>query len=260
VIEAPSLMRNPDVRHGFFTREGGHSTGIYRGLNCGLGSDDDAAIVRRNRAHVTTALGLKPDQLVTAYQTHSADVAIVSGVPDEPPKVDALVTATPGLALGILTADCTPVLFADAAAGVVGAAHAGWKGALGGVLEMTVDVMCEIGARRRHIRAVIGPTIRQPSYEVGVEFRDRFVAADAANAGLFVRSDRRGYFRFDLPGYAARRLVRLGLAGVADTGEDTYADEARFYSYRRTTHRKEPDYGRQISAITLGPAAFDAGA
>lgn len=260
MIEAPSLLRNPDVRHGFFTREGGHSSGIYRGLNCGLGSDDDPVFVRRNRAHVTTALGLRPDQLVTPFQTHSADVGIVSGVPDAPPKVDALVTVTPGIAVGILTADCTPVLFADPVAGVVGAAHAGWKGALSGVLEMTVDVMCELGARRKHLHAVIGPTIRQPSYEVGVEFRDRFVAAAASNADFFVRSDRRGFFRFDLTGYCTLRLGRLGLASVSDTGGDTYTDEARFYSYRRATHRKEPDYGRQIAAITLGPAAFDAGA
>ncbi|VAW12608.1 FIG00003370: Multicopper polyphenol oxidase [hydrothermal vent metagenome] len=258
MIEAPALMRNPDVRHGFFGRIGGHSTGIYTSLNCGLGSDDDTRTVLRNRGHVATALGVLPDQLVTAYQSHTADVAIINGVPDEPPPVDALVTDKCGLALGVLAADCTPILFADARAGVIGAAHAGWRGALAGVLEMTVQVMGEIGARRQDIHAVIGPTIRQGSYEVGVEFRDRFEAADASNGRFFIHSDRRGYFRFDLPAYVAHRLAHLRLASVTDTGLDTYGDEKRFFSYRRSTHRGEPDFGRQISAITLGPATFDA--
>lgn len=251
-------MRNPDVRHGFFGRQGGYSAGIYASLNCGLGSDDDTGTVLRNRTHVATALGLPPYQLVTAYQTHSADVAIINGVPDDPPQVDALITAKTGLALGVLTADCAPILFADANAGVIAAAHAGWRGALSGVLEMTVQVMCEIGAGRHDIHAVIGPTIRQGSYEVGVEFRDRFDAADTRNGRFFVRSDRRGFFRFDLPAYIAHRLHPLGLASVADTGLDTYGDEKRFFSYRRATHRRDPDFGRQISAITLGPTTFDA--
>jgi len=250
-------MRNPDVRHGFFGREGGHSTGIYGSLNCGLGSNDDQANVARNRAHVATALGLAPEYLVTAFQSHTADVAIINGVPDAPPQVDALVTDKRGLALGVLAADCTPVLFADAKAGIIGAAHAGWRGAADGVLDMTVQVMCEIGGKRQDIHAVIGPTIRQVSYEVGVEFRDRFHAANTANARFFIHSDRRGFFRFDLPGYVAMRLGALGLASVSDTGEDTYADKARFFSYRRATHANEPDYGRQISAITLGPANFN---
>jgi len=250
-------MRNPDVRHGFFGRQGGHSTGLYSSLNCGLGSDDDRAAVQRNRTHVATALGLAPDQLVTAFQSHTADVAIINGVPDEPPRVDALVTNKSGLALGVLAADCTPVLFADARAGVIGAAHAGWRGALDGVLDMTVQVMCEIGGKRQDIHAVIGPTIRQISYEVGVEFRDRFEIADQRNGRFFIHSERRGYFRFDLPGYVAKRLDALGLASVSDTGDDTYANETRFFSFRRATHRQEPDYGRQISAITLGPATFD---
>lgn len=259
MIEVSSLMRNPDVRHGFFTREGGHSTGIYKGLNCGLGSDDDADTVRRNRAHVAASLGVMPDQLVTAYQTHSADVAIINGIPDDPPQVDGLVTNKRGFALAILTADCTPVLFADDHAGVIAAAHAGWRGSLDGILEMTVDVMCEIGARRSNIHAAIGPAISQASYEVGVEFKDRFTEVDESSGAFFVHSDRRGFFMFDLLAYVAMRLGKLGLASVTDTELDTYADEAKFFSYRRTTHRKEPDYGRQISAITLGPAAFDAG-
>jgi len=249
-------MRNPDVRHGFFGREGGHSNGIYKSLNCGLGSDDDRDNVMRNRTHVATALGLEPENLVTAFQSHTADVAIINGVPDDPPQVDALVTNKRGLALGVLAADCTPVLLADAGAGIIGAAHAGWRGALDGILDMTVQVMCEIGGRRQDIHAVIGPTIRQVSYEVGVEFRDRFEAANTNNAAFFIHSDRRGFFRFDLPGYVARRLGTLGLASVFDTGIDTYANDTRFFSYRRATHANEPDYGRQISAITLGPAKF----
>jgi YfiH family protein len=239
------------IRHGFFTREGGASGGIYASLNTGLGSDDDRATVLRNRATVSDSLGASA--LVTPYQYHSA-VAVIVDEPwthDDPPKADASVTNRPGVAVAINTADCTPVLFATKKGDIVGAAHAGWKGAVGGVLQSTVERMVELGAEREDIVAAIGPTISRASYEVGPEFHDRFISEDADNARFFDRSRRDGHFMFDLPGYVAAALKAMELGAVEDVGVCTYADERRFFSYRRTTHRSEPDYGRQLSAIMI---------
>jgi len=243
------------VTHGFFTREGGVSTGVYASLNCGQGSADDPANVRENRARAVARLGLGSGALATAYQVHSADVAVVE-TPwpiDERPQLDALVTRTPGVALGILTADCAPVLFADADAGVVGAAHAGWRGALSGVLEATVSAMVDLGATPERVFAAIGPCIGRSSYEVGPEFRAEFVTDDSATADLFEPAPRAGHFLFDLARYVARRLNTLGLAGIDVLPFDTCADEARFFSYRRTTKNGGGDYGRGLSAIRLVP-------
>ena len=237
------------VRHGFFTRDGGVSSGIYAGLNCGLGSDDDRSLVVENRARVAAHLGA--DDIASLYQVHSADVVIADDLRrDDKPKADALVTSTPGLAIGILTADCTPVLFSDADAGVIGAAHAGWKGAVSGVLEATIEAMTNLGAKRENISAVAGPTISQQNYEVGQEFLERFEAEDPNSLRFFANGVSPKKYQFDLPGFV---LTALGNSGVnaSWTGQCTYADEARFFSFRRTTHRGEPDYGRQISAIIL---------
>ena len=234
-------------RHGFFTRKGGASSGIFAGLNCGPGSSDMAQAVAVNRARVAEALELAPDHLISLNQTHSAEVAVLSAPPEGKISADAMVTATPGLGLGILTADCQPVLFADAKAGVVGAAHAGWRGTRDGVLEATVEAMQALGAR--DIVAVIGPTISQAAYEVGPEFFEAFTDDDPPAARFFAngKGDR---MLFDLPAYA---LARLRAAGVAAewTRHCTYRDPERFYSYRRTTHLKEADYGRLISVIRL---------
>ncbi len=258
MIEAANINTIADVRHGFFTREGGVSSGIYNGLNCGFGSNDDADSVRRNRTHVACALGLTPDRLVTVYQVHSPDVVSVDTpwTPDDAPKADAMVSARPGVALGILTADCAPVLFADRDNGVIGAAHAGWRGALGGVCAATVKAMEDLGAKAESIDAAIGPTISHKNYEVGPEFRDAFLAEDQAYDAYFDTSSRDSHFMFDLPAFLENRLGHLNLHSVENTNLCTYADETGFFSYRRATHRKEPDYGRQISAITLGPDAF----
>jgi polyphenol oxidase len=242
------------LRHGFFTRLGGHSTGMFSSLNCGMGSGDDKQVVAKNRAVVAEALGVVDgDHLLSAWQVHSAAVATV-GAPwggAERPRVDAMVTATPGLAIGILTADCSPVLFADENAGVIGAAHAGWKGALGGITGATLDAMVALGARRSNIVAVLGPTISQAAYEVGPEFPRQFLDADSGNARYFVPSPRKGHAMFDLPAYLANRLRMEGAGMVVDLGHCTFSDEKHFFSYRRTTHRAEKDYGRQISAIAL---------
>jgi hypothetical protein len=241
------------VRHGFFTREGGVSKDIYASLNCGYGSNDDSERVRENRARVALKLGAEPEKLLTVYQVHSPDVAVVTEpwIPDTAPQADAMVTAEPRIALGILTADCAPVLFADEKAHVIGAAHAGWKGAIGGVLEATVDAMIRLGAERSRIVAAIGPCISKDAYEVGSDFRDRFMKADAANDGWFAPSANEGHFMFDLPGYAEARLKAADIGTIAVMGHCTYREPKRFFSYRRTTHRKEPDYGRQISAVML---------
>ena len=253
-IEANALAGLAGVRHGFFTRQGGVSAGLYHALNGGQGSDDEAHNVAENRARVAGALAVAPDHLMSVYQIHSPDcLAVNAPWPGERPKADAMVTATPGLALAILTADCAPVLFADPDAGIVGAAHAGWKGAAAGVLESTIAAMCAIGARREAITAAIGPTISQPAYEVGPEFVDRFIAQEPTNGRFFTPSDRDGHAMFDLPAYIADRLDRAGVGQVDNTGLCTYSDEARFFSYRRATHRKEPDYGRLIAAIALKP-------
>jgi YfiH family protein len=245
-IIAPELR---DTRHGFFTREGGVSTGIYAGLNCGPGSGDDADAVAENRSRVAAHLGAAT--LLSLHQVHSPDVVTVTGPwQGERPKADAMVTDRPGIALGILTADCAPVLFADREAGVVGAAHAGWKGAVGGVVEATLAAMAALGARRERVVAAIGPTISQRAYEVGPEFVERFLDEDPEHARFFAggAGDRA---MFDLPGFLLARLREEGVAVATWTGHCTYADAARFFSYRRTTHRGEGDYGRLVAAIMV---------
>ncbi|MGR3755738.1 MAG: peptidoglycan editing factor PgeF [Tranquillimonas sp.] len=239
------------LRHGFFTRKGGASSGVFDGLNCGRGSSDQTEAVAINRARVACAMGVAPPDLLTVHQVHSADVARLDARhADAPPVADAAVTATPGLALGILTADCQPVLFADAEAGVVGAAHAGWKGALAGVLEATLAAMEDLGARRERTTAVIGPTISQAHYEVGPDLLDAFLAEDDA-AGRFFAQGRGDRMQFDLPGYGLHRLRSAGIGAAEWTGHCTYADPERFFSYRRSQHRREADYGRLIAAIRL---------
>ncbi|WP_298434546.1 peptidoglycan editing factor PgeF [uncultured Jannaschia sp.] len=236
-----------DVAHGFFTRRGGASSGIFAGLNCGTGSSDQAEAVATNRARVAEAMD---GPLHGVHQVHSADVVTIDGPLSEPStRADALVTASAGQVLTILTADCQPVLFHEPEAGVIGAAHAGWKGALGGVLEATVDAMCDLGATRGRIRAAIGPTISQRAYEVGPEFLDRFEDEDPDALAHFANGAN-GKYQFDLPGYGLRRLRAAGVQAEW-TGHCTYSDAGRFYSYRRTTHTGEADYGRLISAITL---------
>ncbi|MCF1710468.1 peptidoglycan editing factor PgeF [Tabrizicola sp. J26] len=247
IITSPLLQ---PIRHGFFTRKGGASSGIFAGLNCGTGSSDLAEVVAINRARAAEAMGISPAALVTVNQVHSADVVTVTTPLPDRPRADAMVTATPGLALAVLTADCQPVLFADPDAQVIGAAHAGWRGARDGVLEATVEAMEALGAVRTRIRAVIGPTISQRAYEVGPEFVEGFIDDDRDNARFFAngKGDRA---LFDLPAFGLHRLRGLGLADVGWTGHCTYSDPERFYSYRRTTHAGEADYGRLLSAIRL---------
>jgi hypothetical protein len=242
----------PGVAHGFFTREGGVSAGIYASLNCGLGSGDDPEAVHENRARAAERVGVARAALATNYQVHGITVVTVEGVSphEERPRADAMVTKTRGVALGILTADCVPVLFADAEAGVVGAAHAGWRGAVSGVLEATVTTMVALGATPRRIRAGFGPAIAQASYEVGPEFPAPFLAQDPDHARFFAPAAN-GKFHFDLPGYVGARLGRLGIGAVATTGGDTFADAERFFSYRRTCLGGARDYGRLLSAIAL---------
>lgn len=241
------------VVHGFFTRQGGVSSGVYESLNGGVGSSDDPACVAENRARMAQALGVASDHLLVPYQIHSPDVLYVREpwAPDARPRVDGLVTDVPGLALGVTGADCGMILFADAEARVVGACHSGWKGAFTGVLESTLDAMERIGARRARITAVLGPTIGAASYEVGPEFVARFVEADAAYKRFFAPSAQAGHAMFNLPAFIAMRLESAGVGRFEDMRLDTYADPERFFSYRRTTHRKEPDYGRLVSAIAL---------
>jgi YfiH family protein len=245
-----SLLDHSHISHGFFGREGGVSEGLYAGLNCGPGSHDNKAHVTENRARVVHALGMLPEQLCTLYQVHSANAVIVHEAwHGTPPQADAMATNVVGVTLGILTADCAPILFADAEAGVIGAAHAGWKGAFTGVIESTVLAMEKLGARRRTIRAVVGPCIAQASYEVGPEFIARFPAADQQQ--FFIPAARDGHHHFDLPAYVAARLRQAGLQQLAVLGMDTMSDPNRFFSYRRTTLAGEPDYGRHISCIAL---------
>lgn len=253
-IDAPSLAALPGIRHGFFTREGGISEGIYASLNGGVGSNDNPQHVQENRARMAAAIGVTPDRFLTAYQIHSPDVVTVDAPwpAAERPRADAIVTRTPGLGLGISTADCGPLLFADPTARVIGAAHAGWRGAFTGVIEATIAAMERLGASRAGIRVVLGPLIRQDSYEVSTEFLERFTAADPANARFFAPA-KPGHAMFDLPGYIAARVARAGVGGFEDLGLDTHADPVRFFSYRRTTQRGEPDYGRHINAIALTP-------
>jgi polyphenol oxidase len=253
VITAAAFSALPGIRHGFFTRQGGVSTGIYSSLNCGLGSNDDRALVSNNRNRVAQHLGAIAGQLVTVYQTHST-IALTIDRPFESgsiPKADALVTRTPGLAVAALAADCAPVLFADPNAKVVAAAHAGWRGAVGGILESTITAMEQLGAKRSDIHAAVGPCIHQEHYEVGPEFEAQFVVAAPGNAAFFRVPPAKTRAHFDLPGFVADRLARVAIASVTPSPHCTYADPARFFSFRRTTHRGEPDYGRQISAIVV---------
>jgi hypothetical protein len=251
-IEAPALAL-PGVRHAFFTRAGGASTGLYAGLNTGVGSRDARETVLENRRRASEHLGTTSERLATPYQVHGTDAVMVEEVwgPGLGPKADAVVTDRPGIAVGVGTADCGPVLFADSGAGVVAAAHSGWKGAFTGILESTVDAMERLGARRDNIVAVLGPTISADAYEVGPEFVARFEEAEAENARFFRPSERDGHAYFDLPAYVVARLRRAGLGDAHHLDLCTYADETRFYSYRRATHRGEPDYGRLLSAIML---------
>jgi YfiH family protein len=253
MLHAPSLAKLARIRHAFFTRDGGVSDGVYATLNGGVGSDDAPGKVAENRARMAAALGVAPEHLLTPYQIHSPDVVVAEQpwTHEARPRGDAVVTRTPGLAIGVSTADCGPLLFADSKAGVIGAAHAGWRGAFTGVIEATLAAMEKLGADRSRIAVALGPTIRQPNYEVGPEFVERFLAADADNARFFAESDRSGHAMFDLTGYIADRLQRAGVVNFEDLGFCTYAEPDRFYSYRRTTQRGEPDYGRHINAIAL---------
>ena len=252
-LQSDALAALLHVRHAFFTREGGVSEGVYASLNGGQGSADDPARVAENRRRMAAALRATDDQLVTCYQIHSAD-AVIATAPwtrAHAPRADAIVTAVPGLAIGVSVADCGPVLFADTEARVVGAAHAGWKGALTGILEATVARMEELGAERARIVAAIGPLIRQSSYEVGPEFVSRFRAEDPMNIRYFAPGERSGHAMFDLPGYIRLRLSKLGIGAIDDLCCDTYSEENYFFSYRRSVHRHEPDYGRLIAAIAI---------
>lgn len=253
MIEAAELSGLAGIRHGFMTRGGGVSTGLYATLNCGIGSKDASEAVLENRARAVAAIGMPAGSLVTAYQVHSAKAVVAETVwPREAaPQVDGIVTAKPGITLGILTADCAPVLFADERAKVIGAAHAGWKGAISGILQQTVAKMVELGARPARIRAAIGPCIGQLSYEVGAEFPAPFLAQDPAQARYFIPSIRDQRYMFDLGGYVRDQLHALGLVAVELVGRDTCSEEDQFFSYRRATLRQEPDYGRQISLIGM---------
>jgi YfiH family protein len=252
MIQAPDLAL-PGIVHGFFTREGGVSTGLYASLNGGLGSSDDREAVLQNRRRMAAALGVAETHLVSLHQVHSPDALVVEGPwpGGDRPRADGMATRTPGVALAVASADCGPVLFADARAGVVGACHAGWRGAFEGVLESTLLVMESLGARRSDVTAVLGPTIGRHAYEVGPEFVTRFLERDPGYGDLFSETTAGRHAFFDLPRFIGRRLEEAGVGEFVDLGLCTYSDEDRFYSYRRSTHRGEPDYGRLISAIAL---------
>lgn len=250
-VEALRAAALGDTPHGFLARTGGVSTGAMASLNTGWGSGDDPELIAENRRRAADAV-LTGARIVSVHQVHSGDCVAASDWPDDDrPHADALVTDRPGILLGILTADCVPVLFADREAGVVGAAHAGWKGAIGGVTDSTIAAMERLGARRDRIAAAVGPCIAQRNYEVDDAFRERFAAADPANDRFFVDGPR-GRPHFDLESYVVARLAAAGLTRIEALGQDTYAQDARFYSYRRATHRGEASYGRQISLIGLG--------
>jgi|SRR5271165_368089 len=253
MITLDLLNRDSGIRHAFFTRRGGVSGGLFESLNCGFGSGDAADSVALNRGIAMERLGLSPDRLVTCYQVHSATVITVDKPwsRDAAPRGDGLVTGVCGIALGILTADCAPILFEDAGAKVIGAAHGGWRGALGGIVEATLDRMEALGAKRARIRAAIGPCIARCSYEVGPEFPQQFLAEDAGSAAYFAPAMRTGHFRFDLPGYIERRLGRAGIVTIARAVHDTVAEDQRFFSYRRACLQGERAYGRALSAIAL---------
>jgi polyphenol oxidase len=255
---ASTLASLDGIRHGFFTRQGGVSRGLYGSLNCGLGSCDEASNVKQNRMLVAETLGVTPDRLLSVYQQHSAH-AVIAEEPwdaDSAPKADAIVTTVPGLAIGVLTADCAPVLFCDIQGRVVAAAHAGWRGALSGIIDATVEAMEQLGAKRERITAVIGPAISQKAYEVGTDYVERFLAEEPGSAAFFMADDSSGEPHFDLPGYVAERLARARVGDIADLGHCTYCDETRLFSYRRSQHHGEDDYGRQISAILLASSSF----
>ena len=247
------VLRAPGVAHGFFTRRGGVSEGVYASLNGGVGSRDDPAAVRENRARMAQALGIAPERLLVPYQVHSADAnAVTAPWPqDERPRCDGVVTATRGLGLGVTGADCGILLFSAPQAGVIGVAHAGWRGALAGIVEATVAAMERLGARASDIAVALGPTIAQASYEVGPEFVAAFERATPEAARFFVPGERPNHAMFDLPGFIASRAARAGVGRFEDLRLDTYSDEARFFSYRRKTHRGEADYGRLVAAIAL---------
>jgi YfiH family protein len=253
MLHAASLQSLLGIRHAFFTRQGGVSEGIYESLNGGVGSRDAVAHVAENRARMAKALGVAPDNFLSCYQIHSPEVVTVerTWTPDARPRADALVTRVPGIAVGVSTADCGPILFADASARVIGAAHAGWRGAFMGVIEATIAAMEKLGADRANIAAAAGPMIRQANYEVGPEFLERFRADSAANERYFTPSAKDGHAMFDLAGYIKARLAGAGITRIEDLGRCTYADPATFYSYRRSVHRNESDYGRHINAIAL---------
>jgi hypothetical protein len=255
VIRSDLLTALDGIAHGFFTRDGGVSDGIYRSLNVGLGSRNERDAVLANRARVARALGVSAERLAMPYQVHSPDVVVVEEPwpQGEGPHVDALVTARPGLAVAVATADCGPILFADRRGRAVGAAHAGWKGAIGGVIEATVAAMEGLGAVRGDIVAVLGPTISAAAYGVGPEFVTRVTDEDAGHARFFRPSAKPGHAMFDLPAFIVMRLEAAGVGQAASLDLCTYGDEARFYSYRRTTHRREPDYGRLVAGIALHP-------
>ena len=258
LIEDKKLVNeSKTIRHGFFGRQGGVSAGLYHSLNCGVGSDDIAESVQENRIRVSQQLTVDKGNLVTIHQVHSADCVVVTKpfeTMEERPKADGLATDVPGLALGVLTADCGPILLAGEKADgapVIGAAHAGWGGALKGVGEATVEKMLELGAEAASLRAAIGPCIGPKSYEVSVGFETPFLERNPEDEHFFKSAQKEGHLMFDLPGYIASRLARCGVGQVTITGQDTFAEEENFFSYRRTTHRREPDYGRQISAIAI---------
>jgi YfiH family protein len=253
ILQARSLSALPGIRHAFFTRAGGVSDGLYESLNGGVGSGDVPTNVAENRARMAAALAVTPDRLLSLYQIHSAKAVVVKAPWDlsSRPHADAMVTRVPNLAIGIGTADCGPVLLADPQARVVGAAHAGWRGALTGVIEAAIEAMERLGAERGRIAAATGPMISQRNYEVGPDLIDRFRDADKDSEGFFKPANRPGHAMFDLPGYILARLNRARVRQVEDLGLCTYADPAQFFSYRRSTHRAEPDYGRHINAIAL---------
>lgn len=253
MLTCTQLSAIPTIRHGFFTRKGGASSGIYSSLNCGIGSGDDRALVLKNRATAASMLTAEANKLCLPTQVHSAKAIIVEAPwsADNQPEGDALVTATPGIAVGVLTADCLPILLCDPKAAVVAAVHAGWKGALGGVIEAALTAMASLGAHPADMICAIGPVIAQPSYEVGPEFYERFHQEDPHNDMYFLPSRQQRHFLFDLPGYAKDRLADAGIKAINILAHDTCLDEDNFYSFRRATLRKEAAYGRQLSAIMI---------
>jgi purine-nucleoside/S-methyl-5'-thioadenosine phosphorylase / adenosine deaminase len=252
MVTAGTLLL-PGIRHAFFTRQGGVSGGLYESLNGGVGSHDGASKVAENRARMAASLGVAPHRFLTAYQVHSPNVVVAEApwTSEARPRADAIVTRMPQLAIGVTTADCGPILFAEPQARVIGAAHAGWRGALAGMAEATIAAMEQLGADRSRIHAALGPMIRQRNYEVGSDLIDRFAVEDPASTAFFAPASRPGHALFDLGGYIAARLRRAGVGHIEDLGLCTYADPALFYSYRRATHRAEDDYGRHVNAIAL---------